>query len=206
MPTYTESEVPTVISTGGNNGGMWGSDGIWAILLLALLGFGGRGFGGYGGNSGEGAFGYQLGQIATTNDVASGFNNSAVLGNLSTIRENQLQMQNWINQGFSGLNAQLASCCCGLERSIDGINYNMAKNTCDIIQANNANTQRVLDFLTSEKICGLQAENSALKGQLSQNAQTAAIVGALAPKAPVPAYSVPNPNCCYGACSGASIQ
>ena len=205
MPTYTESEVPTVISTGGNNGGMWGSDGIWAILLLALLGFGGRGWGagGYGGNSGEGAFGYQLGKIATTNDVASGFAQNTLQRGVDEIILGQAQMQNWINQGFSGLNAQLASCCCGLERSIDGINYNMAKNTCDIIQANNANTQRVLDFLTQEKICGLQAENSALKGQLSQNAQTATILNAVN-RTPVAAYVVNNPYCCQSACGCAT--
>ena len=205
MPTYTESEVPTVISTGGNNGGMWGSDGIWAILLLALLGGRGFGFGGYGGNSGEGAFGYQLGKIATTNDVASGFAQNTLQRGVDEIILGQAQMQNWINQGFSGLNAQLSSCCCNIERSIDGINYNMAKNTCDIIQANNANTQRVLDFLTQEKICGLQAENSALKGQLSQNAQTAAIVGALQPT-PRPAYIVQSPYCCNSGCTGTAIQ
>ena len=205
MPTYTESEVPTVISTGGNNGGMWGSDGIWAILLLALLGGRGFGFGGYGGGSGSEFYGYQLGRTATSEDIASGFAQNTLQRGIDDIILGQAQMQNFINQGFSGLNAQLANCCCTTQRAIDGVNYNMAKNTCDIIQAGNANTQRILDFLTSEKICGLQAENSALKGQISNYAQTNAIVSALAPK-PVPSYSVPNPNCCYGACSGASIQ
>ena len=41
---YFEGEIP-VVSTGcGNNNGMWGGDGIWAILLLALLGNGGFGY------------------------------------------------------------------------------------------------------------------------------------------------------------------
>ena len=79
----------------------------------------------------------------------------------------------------------------------------MAKNTCDIIQAGNANTQRILDFLTSEKICGLQAENVALKGQISNYNQANAIVSALTPACPKPAYIVPNPNCCYSTgCTG----
>lgn len=47
---YIEGEVPYV-SGNNNNGGMWGQDGIWAILLLALLG-NGRGFGFGGGNAG----------------------------------------------------------------------------------------------------------------------------------------------------------
>jgi hypothetical protein len=82
---YFEGEIPVVTNGGYNNGGMWGGDGIWAILLLALLG-GGYGFGrgGYGvgaaGPTYSEALGYELGKVATTNDVASGFNNSAVLG------------------------------------------------------------------------------------------------------------------------------
>ena len=212
MPTYTESEVPTVISTGGNNGGMWGSDGIWAILLLALLGFGGRGWGAGGYGGGSEMVGYELGKVATQADVASGFNNSAVLSSLNDIKLGQANMQNWINQGFygidrsiltsaNGIEKSISDCCCTTQRLIE-------RSTCDILQSNSMNTQRILDFLTNEKICGLQAENSTLKGQLSQNAQTAAIVNALAPKAPVAAYTVPNPNCCYNSCGcgGASIQ
>ena len=41
MSLYVEGDVPFVANGNVNgNGGMWGSDGIWAILLLALLGFG----------------------------------------------------------------------------------------------------------------------------------------------------------------------
>ena len=76
----------------------------------------------------------------------------------------------------------------------------MAKNTCDIIQANTANTQRVIDFLTNEKIEALRAENTALKGRLSNDAQSAYIIDKLGVKPPVSAYIVPNPNCCYSAC------
>ena len=103
-------------------------------------------------------------------------------------------MQNWINQGFNGINTQLANCCCSTQRLIE-------QSTNGIIQANNSNTQRILDFLCGEKIAGLQAENSALKGQISNYAQTNAIVSALRPT-PVPSYSVPNPNCCYTGCVG----
>ena len=53
MGYYMEGEFPTVVSGGNNGNGMWGQDGIWAILLLALLGFG-RGYGGYGFGGGSG--------------------------------------------------------------------------------------------------------------------------------------------------------
>ena len=91
---YYEGEI-SPIGGYGNNGGMWGQDGIWAILLLALLGNRGFGFGGgYGGGSygtSEGAFGWQLGRLATTNDVASGFSTSEIMSDLNDIILGQSQ-------------------------------------------------------------------------------------------------------------------
>lgn len=225
---YFEGEVP-VVTSGNSNNGMWGSDGIWAILLLALLGNRGFGFGGgYGGGTYSEALGYELGKVATTNDVASGFNNSAVLSSLNDIKLGQSQMQNFINQGFAGINTallqgfhgvdnavctlgyqnqqgfnalghQLSDCCCATQRLIE-------RSTCDILQSNSANTQRIIDYLTSEKISSLQAENVALKGRISNDQQSAYLLDRLTP-CPKPAYVVPNPNCCYSTCNGfTSVQ
>lgn len=234
---YFEGEIPTVVTGNGygNNGGMWGQDGIWAILLLALLGgrgFGfGGGYGGQGGFSGYEALGYELGKVATTNDVASGFNNSAVLSSLNDIKLTQASNLNFINQGFAGLNNvittgfagvdnaictlgyqnqqgfntlahQLSDCCCTTQRAIDGVNYNNSKNTCDIITAINAGNQRIIDMYTNDKIETLNRKLSVAEGQISQYAQTNAIVSALKQPCPIPAYTVPNPNCCYNQCSG----
>lgn len=201
MPTYTESEVPTIVSTGSGNG-MWGGDGaIWAILLLALLG--GRGFGGFGGYGGGNSefVGYELGKVATQADIAAGFNNSAVLSGINDIRLGQASGQQTLCQGFNGVNTailtsenatqrQIADCCCATQRLIE-------RSTCDIVQAGNANTQRIIDFLTGEKISSLQAQNAALTAQLSQNSQTATLLNAIN-RTPVPAYQVPNPYAGYG--------
>lgn len=205
-------------------GGMWG-DWIWIIVLFALWQNGGFGFGGGFGNNG-GNMGYEIGRLATTNDVASGFNNSAVLSSLNDIKLGQASMQNFINQGFAGLNTsmlqgfagvdnaictlgyqnqagfnaiahQISDCCCATQRAIDGVNYNMAKNTCDLIVNQNANTQRIVDFLTSEKIAGLQAENAGLKAQISNDRQSAYLLNELKP-CPIPAYITCNPNVPYG--------
>lgn len=225
-------EGPAVLGCSGNNGGMWGNDGIWAILLLALLGFGGRGFGGgfggFGGYGGAGNefVGYELGKVATQADVASGFNNSAVLSSLNDIKLSQASNLNFINQGFAGLNNvittgfagvdnaictlgyqnqagfntlahQISDCCCTTQRAIDSVNYNNAKNTCDIIQAINAGNQKLLDVYTSDKIDTLNRKLAVAEGQISNYAQTNAIVNALKQPCPIPAYTVPNPNCCY---------
>ena len=83
----------------------------------------------------------------------------------------------------------------------------MSKGFCDVIRANQDNTNAIIGWLTQEKIAGLQAENSGLKAQISNDKQSAFIIDALAPKCPIPAYYVPNPNCCYNPCvCGASVQ
>lgn len=126
---YFEGEIPTVVTGNGygNNGGMWGQDGIWAILLLALLGgrgFGfGGGYGGQGGFSGYEALGYELGKVATTNDVASGFNNSAVLSSLNDIKLTQASNLNFINQGFAGLNNVITTGFAGVDNAICTLGY-----------------------------------------------------------------------------------
>ena len=213
---YFEGEVP-LMTTGGNNGSMWGGDGIWAILLLALLG-GGYGFGrgGFGGGNSE-FVGYELGKVATQADVAAGFNNSAVLSNQNDAKlqiangfagvDNAICTLGYQNQqGFNTLSHQLSDCCCATQRAIDSVNYNNARNTCDIIQAINSGNQRIIDYMQSEKIDTLNRKLAIAEGQISQYAQTNAIVSALKPQ-PVPSYTVPNPNCCYSnfGCGGTTL-
>lgn len=130
-------------------------------------------------------------------------------------------------QGQNALQAQLASCCCETQRAIDGVNYNMATNTCaitnqmnnntrDIIESQNAGTRAILDYLCQDKISTLQAENQSLKlaaSQADQNAfiaanqsaQTAELIRRLGADCPQPAYVVQPPqpvtfptNCCGG--------
>lgn len=105
--------------------------------------------------------------------------------------------------GFNGLSSQLASCCCDIERqiadcccttnrNIDSVKYENAKNTCDIIRAGQDNTRAIIDFLTNEKIEALRAENTALKGQISNDRQTRTIIDEIKP-CPIPAYITCNP-------------
>ena len=121
---YYEGNISDLSTGCNNNGGMWGQDGIWAILLLALLGNRGFGFGGnYGGGTFAEGLGYELGKVATTNDVASGFNNSAVLGSLNDIKLTQASNLNFINQGFAGLNTQIQTGFAGVDNAICTLGY-----------------------------------------------------------------------------------
>lgn len=227
---YFEGEIP-VVSSGNANNGMFGNDGWWGIILIALLfGWGRGGYGGFGGASGstgEGVFGYQLGKLATTNDVASGFSTSEIMSDLNDIILGQnsgfagvqqtlcqgfngvntaiLQSANATERGFAQMGYNMANCCCEIKSAIADVKYANERQTCDLITNQNANTQRILDYLCAEKINSITAENVALKGQISNYNQTNAIISALKQPCPIPAYQVPNPNCCYNGCNGSTI-
>lgn len=181
------------VGQGNNNcNGGWG-DGWW-ILLLLLCGWGGNN--GWNNGGGNQMVGYELGRVATTNDVASGFSTSTIM---STQRDNQLavqagfaSVQQTLCQGFNGLNQAIGDCCCQTQRSIDNINYNMARNTCDIIQSGKDNTQRILDYLACKENQELRDQNFALRLQASQSAQNAYLVDQLRPTAR-PAYITCSP-------------
>lgn len=233
---YSNEAVP-VVSVGGcyGNSGGWGNswEGIIGLAVVAaLFGGWGGGFGFGGGRGGYGAgselLGYELGKVATTNDVASGFNNSAVLSSLNDIKLGQANAINYNNQGFAGLNTQLltgfhgvdnaictlgyqnqmgfnglsrelSSCCCDIKSMILENRYLNEKQTCDILRGQTDQTNAILGYLTNDKIDTLNRKLAVAEGQLSNYAQTNAIVSALKP-CPSPAYIVPNPNCCYTSC------
>lgn len=244
MAGYYEGDV--CLSNGNSNNG-W-NDWSWIIglaLVGGLFGNGGFGFGnGFGARNGFGCYSTP----ATQADLANGFAQNTLQRGIDDIILGQANMQNFINQGFSGLNAtinagfsgvdnaictlgyqqaqlvnglsrELADCCCSTKQMLGEIRYDNAKNTCDIIRAGQDNTRAILDYLTNEKISSLQAENSGLKAQISNDRQSAYIIDALAPKCPQPAYVVQPAqpvtfptNCCgnvayanFGGC-GASVQ
>ncbi len=170
--------------------------------------------------------GYQVQNAA--NDI-----NTATLQGFNGVNTTMLQGFNATNtslmQGQNALASQLASCCCDTQRSLDGINYNMATQACgiqnamnnntrDIIASQESGTRAILDYLCQDKISTLQTENQALRLAASQTAQNATLISAMsantaevlnrAAPTPVPAYQVPAPypypfagNGCCGTCA-----
>ena len=232
--------VPIVANLDGNNGNNW-NDGSWLwflIVVFAIFGGWGNGFGGFGGgtNGGVGSEiqrGFDNQAVISkldgiSNGLCDGFyamNNSMLTG-FNGINTNIMQtgygIQQAVNadtvanmQNTNALQSQLANCCCETREAIQGVNYNMATNTCslqntmnnntrDIIDSQQAGTRAILDFLTNDKIATLTAENNDLRRAASQDrqnallttamsAQTNQIINAVNP-APIPAYTVPNPN------------
>lgn len=120
----------------------------------------------------------------------------AINTNANAINSNLCNGFNGVNQAINTLGYNMQDCCCQTQRSIDGINYNMAKNACDIIQAGNANTQRIIDTLTQNEITSLRTELQSAQLQLSNNAQTQNLVNQLRP-VPMPAYITCSPYASY---------
>jgi len=94
--------------------------------------------------------------------------------------------------GFNGLSNQLASCCCEIGRSQDAIKYQISKDTCDIIAAGHADTDRIINHLTQTEMERLRTDLQSAQFQLSQLAQTSNIVNQLMPVAK-PAYITCSP-------------
>ena len=238
----------------GNNGGMWGGDGIWTILLFAMIfGYGRNGFGG--------GYGGETSGMVTRSDLCEGFNfnnlengvrgiqqgicdstyalNSSILSGFHGV-DNAICTLGYQNQqgfngvergmstlgfqtqsGFNTLGAQLASCCCDIDRGIErnttqgvmntnAIQQQIASCCCDIeksnmqsrfdaqqtacttLQAIDRLGDRIIDYMSQDKMQALRDENQALRLAASQSAQNQYLVGQLRP-APVPAFSVPAP-------------
>ena len=213
---YYEGEIGSLCGNNNNNG--W-NDWSWIIGLAVVGGIFGNGGFGFGGNN--------RGNCATQADLSAGFNNSAVLSNLNDIILGQATMQNFINQGFAGLNAtinsgfsgvdnaictlgyqnqagfnalgnQLASCCCDIRTELMQNRYLNEKQTCDIVSAINAGNQRLVDIYTADKMASKDARIATLESIISNKDQTETILRAVnRDRCPEPAYLVPNPNCCY---------
>lgn len=206
-------------NNGRNNDGFGGDWGAWIILFLIFGMFGWGGFGGWGNGSG-GASG-----ALTRADLCQDMNFQGLENGVRGIQQGicdgfyaqnttMLTGFNGVNSAISNLGFQMQDCCCQTQRAIDGVNYNMATNTCslqntmnnntrDILENQNSNTRAILDYLCQDKISTLQAENQSLKLAASQSAQnayltatmdanTAELIRRINPS-PVPAYTVPAP-------------
>lgn len=230
--------VPIVANLDGNNGNNW-NDGSWLwflIVVFAIFGGWGNGFGGFGGGT-NGGVGSEIQRgfdnqavISKLDGLSSGLcdgfyamNNSMLTG-FNGINTNIMQtgygIQQAVNadtvanmQNTNALQTQLANCCCETREAIQGVNYNMATNTCalqntmnnntrDIIDSQQAGTRAILDFLTNDKIATLTAENNDLRRAASQDrqnalltttmaAQTSQIIDAVRPT-PVPSFPASN--------------
>lgn len=115
--------------------------------------------------------------------------NARQMANMQTAFATQTAM----NNGFSNVQSQLAQCCCDNRAGLADLRYTVATEACadraavndalrDVLAANTANTQRILDQLCQDKIDAKNDEIANLRQQIamkdlaaSQTAQNAFI-------------------------------
>ena len=204
--------APAYYPMGGGFGGFGNGDWSWIIILLlfGLFGGWGNGNGGIIGNNNNdyypwllntntqngfnnAALGNQLNGIQ--NAVTTGFSNAEVANCGRTIDalNRSFDSQTAITSALYGVNSALQNCCCENRANIADLKYTVATEACadraavnnalrDVISANTASTQRILDQLCADKIDAKNEKIADLERQLtmanlsaSQVAQTAQI-------------------------------
>ena len=172
MDGLTASDVALMNRDGeGCNG--WGGM-IWLFAILALMG---GGFGGFGGGNGN--------ANAIQADVNRGFDNQNlqaqtrdILGavtagnaqNVAAVNQVYHDVVGYVGDKYGELQRDIAalavgqanmlanqnSCCCSIQRAIDGINYNAALNTASINANTTAVGQKILDTFTTDRMNAMQ--------------------------------------------------
>ena len=165
-------------------GGGWGGDWIALIFLAAIFGGGGWG-GGWGGGGGN-----------VLGEVQRGFDTTGINNKLNGL-ENGLcdgfyaQNTNLLN-GFAGVSREIASCCCETNRNIDQLRFDTERQHCETRRAIDANTDRILGYLTNQEMDRLRNENQALRYKEYLNERDVNLISELRPVAK-PAYITCSP-------------
>ena len=213
------SAMPVLpITTGAGNNGMFGGNGNdWTsfILFTLLLGGGNGVFGNKGNVVAENS---HISDQFNFSKLESGISsigkglcdvgyslNSSIVGQGELTRGAITSSAFETQKSFYDLSAQLASCCCENQKEALTTRYENAKNTCDIItnsnmntrdliEAGNSNTQRIVDMMNQNLVQDLRDKNTALTLQVSQSAQTDAIVSQVLKHIPFVLGSCPTPT------------
>ena len=168
--------------TGGsglNNDFFW----IFALLILAGGGFGGNGLFGNNQQSLTDAIISTNGGYATQQSVGDQFNfaalerqngeitsavNQAKYDNINVMKDIQSQLQMQLsNLGTmeQAIGDKVQQCCADTNRNIDSVKYENAMNTASINANTTAQTQKVLDAISSNRIADMQNQINQLQLQ-----------------------------------------
>lgn len=225
----SEASLSDIAAVTNGDGFGGGAGGWWFILLVLLFGRG-YGYGNDGGSSVKDQYALTSDFSQLSQQIGNGFagverRTDAITNGICDLGYTQQTLINNVNtnlmQGQFAIDKAISDCCCKTQSAIADVNYNIANQTATLsreidkgfcttnynmatqntqtLQAIERSTDRILERLTNDKMDALRDENQALRLAASQSCQTNEIVGRLNPT-PIPAYSVPNPNCCYNSC------
>ena len=157
---YSLSDIAAVTGTnnGRGNGGMFGDDGWWIIVLFLIFANGGWG-NGFGGNGRTGA-------TTTREEISYGFDMNGLENGIRGIQQglcDGFYAQNTTAlQGFNGLSAQIADAAAGVQQTLcqgfNGVNTSLLTgfngvNTAMLTGFNGIQAQMANDALVAQQCC-----------------------------------------------------
>ncbi len=101
-----------------------------------------------------------------------------------------VETQSVFNTG--AIQKDIASCCCDLEKMNMQNRFDAQAYNCNTLQAIDKLGDRIIDYMSSEKVQALRDENQALRLSASQAKQNQHLIDALRPM-PIPSYPSCNP-------------
>lgn len=190
----------------GCYGGMWF---MWLIVIFALMGGNGFGWGNRGGNAltqaeMQNGFNHQdtMGQIrGITYGLSDGFyaQNTTLLNGINGMEKAVMQGTNAIGNQISENRFAQQEGFCSVNRNIDGVKAEAYRNTCDVVNAIRSDGEKTRALIVAnqlqelrDKLADRDRDLQTANFNLSQVAQTSAIVGRLRPY-PIPAYVTASP-------------
>ena len=200
MNDYSIADLAAVTGAKGNGDGFGDGNGAWWLLVLFAL-LGGFGNNGYGGGYRNGGQAMPSGDVlypwmnqsqqvsdglaALSSQVCNGFAGVEAGANARQMADTQqaFAAQTAMMQGFNGVQSQLADCCCENRLATANQTATILAENCadraaisdgirDVIEAQTAGTQRILDKLCDQELYAERRENDNLRQQL--NMQTLA--------------------------------
>ena len=168
----------------GGMGGSW----MWIFCLFILFfGFGGNGFGANSSVNAQGGYvtnaqmnnALQFESLQTGNKDILGAIQQNTYDTVNALKDSELRLQNnlaSVQNMETAINDQMQSCCCNILRGIDSVNANTAQgiaqlgyqnalNTASINENTTAQTQKILDAISGNRIADMQNQINQLQLQ-----------------------------------------
>ena len=158
---------------------------VYLVWIWAFSAFGGNGFG----------FGNRDAAL-TQAELQRGFDTNTIVNKLDGLSNGLCDgfyaMNTTALQGFNGVEGALCQGFNNVNSNINQARFDKSKGFCDVINAQNQNTQKILDKMCDTEIQTLRDNLQAANFQLSQQAQNAHLINQLRPF-PTPAYITCSP-------------
>lgn len=171
----TLSDIAAVTNKDDNG---WGGNGAWWIIVLFLFMWGNGGMWGNRGSQEQPVTESSLCNAMNFNNLENAVGRLADNENLHMMQLSQglasvgyenlrnfADTQASVKDGDYALSTQLANCCCENKQAIADVKYSDAMNTAAINANTTAQTQKILDAISQNKIDSLQAQVNELKTQ-----------------------------------------